>query len=68
LPVFVYKNLGLEYFGQVWLIDKAEVWNSRILVCKFIKKIKVLLENSTNECKSKLQVPIEMLSKKSVSK
>ena len=40
LPVFVNKNLDLEYFGQVWLVDKAEVRNSKVLVCKFIFKKK----------------------------
>ena len=42
LFVFMDQDLGLEYVGQVWLVDKAEVWDSRVLICRFIKSKNVV--------------------------
>ena len=60
LPIFVNTNLGLEYFGQVWLVDKAEVWNSKVLVCKFVFFFKK--KKKKKKKKPKLQVWIEKVS------
>ena len=67
LPVFVEEYLGLEYFCEVWLVDKTKVWNGRVLICKVVKH-KNMSENSTFKRKDKLQVQMEGLNKNNVSK
>jgi len=42
LSIFMDKDLGLEYVGQVWLIDKAEVWDRRVIICRFIRSKNVV--------------------------
>ena len=38
LTVLVYKHLGLKYFVQALLVNKAEVRNNGVMICKTIKK------------------------------
>ena len=37
LSVFVDIDLGLKYFCQIWLVDKAKIRDGRVLICKFTK-------------------------------
>ena len=37
LLVFVDKYLGLEYFCEVWFIDKIEVRDGRVFIYKVVK-------------------------------
>ena len=34
----VYKHLGLKYFVQALLVNKTEVRNNDVMICKTIKK------------------------------
>ena len=38
LTVLVYKHLGLKYFIQALLVNKTEVRNNGVMICKTIKK------------------------------
>lgn len=42
LSIFMDKDIGLKYVGQVWLVDKVEVWDSRVLICRFIRSKNVV--------------------------
>ena len=36
--VVVDKDLSLEYFVQIWLVNKIYVRDSKVLICKTIKR------------------------------
>lgn len=38
--VVVDKDLSLEYFVQIWLVNKIYVRDSKVLICKTIKRKK----------------------------
>ena len=42
LSIFMDRDLGLEYVGQVWLINKAEVWDRRVIICRSIRSTNVV--------------------------
>ena len=38
LTIFMDKHLGLEYSVLAWLVDKAEIQNGGMMICKTIKR------------------------------
>ena len=38
MTVAMDKYLGFKYSFQVWLVDKAKVWNGGVFIYKTIKK------------------------------
>ena len=48
------KDLSLEYFFQIKLVDKIQFQDSRVFIYKFIKKSKTLLGNNTGRIRNKV--------------
>ena len=54
MSIFMDKDLSLEYFFQIKLVDKIQFQDSRVFIYKFIKKSKTLLGNNTDRIRNKV--------------
>lgn len=58
--VVVDKDLSLEYFVQIWLVNKIYVRDSKVLICKTIKrKKKKNIIKKASQIKGKLNYKYE---------
>ena len=57
--VVVDQDLSLEYFVQIWLVNKIYVRDSKVLICKTIKRKKKNIIKKASQIKGKLNYKYE---------